>query len=65
MAEEIAICQEEDLCPVLSFKDPWNLFLLMELALFRVIESLITGDLQAVADWNVTVKTQALFEDLT
>lgn len=65
MAEEIAVCQEEDLCPVLSFKNPWNLLLLMELALFRVIESLITGDLQAVVDWNVTMKTQALFEDLT
>ena len=32
----------------------------MKLALSRVIESVITGDIQAVADWDVTVKTQAM-----
>lgn len=36
----------------------------MKLALSRVIESLITGDIQVVAGWNVRVKTQTLLEDL-
>lgn len=37
----------------------------MELVLSGVIESLVTGDNQAEADLNVTVKIQAVVEDLS